>query len=317
VDIHIMPDLPSSSVEKDEEMFDFLLDTPHLQADQWKVYPCEITPFTKIKEWYEQGTYSPYANTSISKKVKYKKSRKNEDCYEEETIQTNPLFELLVNVKSRVPPWIRLNRVIRDIPNQYIIAGNDVPNLRQALLCEMGKRGIMCRCIRCREVREKDIEKGDAVLIVRKYRSSGGWDHFISYEDQQEKVLYGFVRVRMCLNDAGKSRKRKKDDVVFQELVGCALIRELHVYGQVLSVKKNKKKKKKKKKEEEEEINENYDENKSSQHFGFGKRLLQAADWIATENGAKKIAVIAGVGVKEYYRKHGFIDEGVFVTKNN
>ena len=41
VDIHLMPNLPGSSPGMDRAMFDSVLYDPALQADQWKLYPCE------------------------------------------------------------------------------------------------------------------------------------------------------------------------------------------------------------------------------------------------------------------------------------
>ena len=62
IDIHIMPDLPLSDPEKDKNMFDVLYESPKYQPDQMKIYPCETVPWTKIKTWYEQGTYKPYGS---------------------------------------------------------------------------------------------------------------------------------------------------------------------------------------------------------------------------------------------------------------
>eukprot|EP01052_Picozoa_sp_SAG31_P018802 SAG31_NODE_1347_length_8693_cov_32.744938_1_plen_358_part_00 len=46
VDVHLMPNLPGATPKLDREMFDRLLFDPLLQADQWKIYPCEIVPWT-------------------------------------------------------------------------------------------------------------------------------------------------------------------------------------------------------------------------------------------------------------------------------
>lgn len=103
-----MPDLPGSTPKLDKEMFEMVLSSPSLQADQWKIYPCEVTPFSQIEQWYKDGKFSPYA----------------------ETADGQLLAQLLVKVKTAVHPWIRLNRVVRDIPNPSIIAGNAKTNLR-------------------------------------------------------------------------------------------------------------------------------------------------------------------------------------------
>ena len=92
VDIHLMPLLPGASPAADLAMFRDVLLSPDLQVDQWKIYPCEITPWTVIKKWYDEGKYVPYSE--------------------------GELIDVLTRVKAKVHPWIRLNRVIRDIPNQ-------------------------------------------------------------------------------------------------------------------------------------------------------------------------------------------------------
>ena len=70
-----------------------------------QIYPCSVVPWTLIDKWHREGTYVPYPE--------------------------DQLFELILSVKARVHPWIRLNRVIRDIPNQYITGGCSVTNMRQ------------------------------------------------------------------------------------------------------------------------------------------------------------------------------------------
>ena len=61
-----MPNLPGSSIEKDTAMFERMLLEGDLQADQWKIYPCEIVPWTVIKKWFEQGTYVPYGEDELA-----------------------------------------------------------------------------------------------------------------------------------------------------------------------------------------------------------------------------------------------------------
>jgi elongator complex protein 3 len=53
------------------------------------------------------------------------------------------------------------------------------------------------------------------------------------------------------------------------------------------------------------------------QHRGYGKTLLAEAEQICTEEfGKKRLFVLSGVGVKQYYRNLGFSDNGVYVSKN-
>ncbi|KAF1333536.1 Elongator complex protein, partial [Globisporangium splendens] len=263
-DIHLMPNLPGSDPEKDRKMFEYVLHSEDLQADQWKIYPCEITPWTVIKKWYDAGEYVPYADDT--------------------------LIELLMKVKAQVHPWIRLNRVIRDIPSQYILGGMDEPNLRQVICNRMIKEGKPCKCIRCREVKTDDKAISSAELVVRKYRANEGDEYFLSFETPDRTKICGFARLRISkCPGAG----------IFPELEGAALIRELHVYGQLVAAgAKNKK------------IVADDDEASQAQHIGFGTQLMNKAEEIARAQGFKKVAVIAGVGVRNFYRRLGFEVEG-------
>jgi histone acetyltransferase (RNA polymerase elongator complex component) len=330
VDIHLMPDLPSSSYELDMQMFCRVLETEDFQVDQWKIYPCMTVPWTKIKEWYDAGEYEPYAESVQKLRVKkhihvqYNSNAffalfwsfihwflltvfKYDNNYEWK--DTNPLFELIMEVKSRVHPWIRLNRVIRDIPDEYMVNIDKIDcagfsNMRQWMQAEMKKRGLECKCIRCREVKGKITDLSNSELVVRSYKASGGDEYFISYEDVGEDILYGFLRLRLS-DMAGQrmkgSHNHVKKEVIFPELVGSALIRELHVYGAVTEVTENK------------STTSNHKSN--AQHVGFGTKLLAEAERISIENGYNKISVISGVGVRDYYRKKGYVDDQSFLNK--
>ncbi|GBE60911.1 elongator complex ELP3 [Babesia ovata] len=268
VDIHLMPDLPSSNPDMDREMFSLVLGDEGLQADQWKIYPCEVTPFSQIEQWHKQGLFVPYFDTD-----------------------PNLLMDLLMSVKRAVHPWIRLNRVIRDIPNPSIIAGTNVTNMRQLLLNRMQKCGLMCRCIRCREMKKGSTSLG-AKLMIREYRATGGTEYFLSYESQDESKIFGFLRLRLRDNSDFNPKVS-----TFRCLEGCAFIRELHVYGVVVAHGKAVK------------------EATPYQHRGIGASLLLVAEIVAAAKGFRKMAVIAGIGTREYYAKHGYAVEDTFMTK--
>ena len=203
VDIHLMPNLPGSSYEKDVEMLNSSLYDPRLQADQYKIYPTAIVPWTKIKKWYEEGTYVPYDDMK--------------------------LYELIKNFKQKVQKWKRLNRIIRDIPSTYISGGynHKYVNMRQLLQNDMKKNNWRCMCIRCREVGGNIINMEDIKLNVIEYDASDGKEYFISYET--EKYLIGFIRLR--INSANPN--------VLPVLKDAALIRELHVYSNLNNVGNN------------------------------------------------------------------------------
>ena len=271
VDIHIMPNLPTSTPDKDRAMMDVVLS--ELQPDQVKVYPCETTPFTKILEDYKAGTYVPYSNEELK--------------------------EVVIYWKTRVHPWIRNNRIVRDIPNYYIVAGVPSSSERCVYQEEMKKRGLICRCIRCREVgRQPEADEvGKGQMVVHRYKAAGGEEVFLSWVSQDSLALYGFCRLRLpgTFTSAGP----------FKELKGLALIRELHVYGRTLAT------------------GDGDDASKGgapvAQHTGLGRRLLKAAEWLARFHGYSGTAVIAGIGTRGYYSRFGYHldrkDAGRFMIK--
>ena len=68
VDTHLMPNLPGSTPEKDKAMFEAMIHDPDLQSDQWKIYPCEVTPWTVIEKWYTvTKEFVPYPDEDLIK----------------------------------------------------------------------------------------------------------------------------------------------------------------------------------------------------------------------------------------------------------
>jgi len=188
IDGHLMPDLPFSSFEKDIEMFDRINSDPMLDLDQLKIYPCATVPYTVIKKWYEDGKYKPYAEQEIEVEVNG------------QIRKSTPLIEALIHYKKNVPKRRRNNRIIRDIPTTYIIGGYDKPNLRQIVQDEMKRRGLSCKCIRCREVRDQETDLSFARLDVQEYTASNGTEFFISFENSDSTIVYGFIRLRLSAN---------------------------------------------------------------------------------------------------------------------
>lgn len=256
-DIHIMLDLPGSSPELDKQVIDEIVTGSDIQADQWKLYPTEVTPYTKIKQWYEAGTYVPYSDDH-TKGTSYK------------------MLDVLIHALTTVPPWIRINRVVRDFHHSSIEGGLKCSNMRQLATNKMKKKNILCHDIRNREVKYKRMTRSDMILDTTVYPSSGGNEYFIQYCSKDKMTLYGFIRLRLH-TDFSES---------LSCLNGCALIRELHVYGQHTGVGLS---------------------NKTSiQHKGLGSKLIKQAENIAYNHKYHKIAVISGTGVRNYYRKKGY-----------
>ena len=260
VDIHLMPNLPGSNFQLDQIMLNDSLYDQRLQADQYKIYPTAIVPWTLIKEWFDQGTYIPY------------------DDY--------LLFQLIKDFKLKIQKWKRLNRIIRDIPSTYISGGYNKKyvNLRQLLQDDMIKNNWKCNCIRCREIKNNFVNIQDIKLNIECYKASNADEYFISYETKD--FLIGFLRLRLNYNYQG----------VLDILNNSALIRELHVYSNLNIVGNN-------------NLN-------SYQHKGYGKNLIKNAENIAINYGFKQIAIISGTGVRDYYKKLGYILKDTYMIKN-
>lgn len=270
VTYHLMLNLPGSTSKKDYQMFKDLFSKEDFQPDQIKIYPCIVTKDSKLYKWYQKGKFKPYS--------------------------TYQLINLLIKIKSIIPPWVRIIRVIRDIPSESIIDGNKITNLRQIIYQEMERKGKKCRCIRCREIGHVKNEKlqfppkADLPLAekIKKYKTFGGKEYFLSFEDKKQKVLYAFLRLRI---------PDKQTELYLPFLKDAALVRELHTYGQMVPLSRN---------------NKIYS---AIQHKGLGKKLMQEVEKISRNLGFKKIAVISGVGVREYYRKLGYKLENTYMVK--
>lgn len=199
------------------------------------------------------------------------------------------LIKIILEIKKYFPKYLRVSRLYRDIPSQSIIAGSKVSNMRQVVHELMRQKGIKCQCIRCREIRGQQIDSKNIELKVLNYETSNGQEFFLSYEDTKNDKLCALLRLRF----SSYSLHGKKHFI--KELEGAAIIRELHTYGSQVPISKK--------------------DEQASQHMGFGKRLVVEAEKIAAKNGYKKIAVIAGIGVREYYKKLGYRLAGTYMIK--
>ncbi|MBT6691566.1 tRNA uridine(34) 5-carboxymethylaminomethyl modification radical SAM/GNAT enzyme Elp3 [Candidatus Parcubacteria bacterium] len=265
VDHHYMPDLPGSSPDKDLKMFKYVFESSDLQPDQIKIYPCIVNEYSELHKWYQDGKYKPYSEKDLS--------------------------DLLMKIKLLTPPYVRINRLIRDIPEESITAGNKITNLRQYLQQGLKKQNKACQCIRCREVKGDTTGIAQAELVTREYKSSRGREIFLSFESPDRQKIYAFLRLR--LNENSQQN-------IFEELKGASIVRELHVYGKMIPT-----------------YGEGLDDETSqTQHSGFGKKLMAEAEKITRANKLNKVAVISGIGVRNYYKKLGYTLEGTYMTKN-
>jgi len=254
INYHMMPNLPGSNIAKDKKMFRELFVNENFQPDILKIYPTVVVKNSEIYQWWKRGAYKPYSDKQ--------------------------LFDLLIDIKKGIPPYVRIMRLIRDIPAQSIVAGSKISNLRQIIEQNSKKESWHCRCIRCREIGKAESGKRKAEslkLIRRNYNASGGKEIFLSFEDIAEDKLSALLRLRIP-----SSEKH-----FIPALQNAAIIREVHTYGQLVPIAQKSK--------------------KDAQHIGLGKQLITEAERIARDEfKTKKIAVISGIGVRDYYRKLGY-----------
>lgn len=230
--------------------------------DYLKIYPTLITPGTGLYDLWNSGEY--------------------------EALELEKAVELVANIKAILPKWVRLQRIQRDIPAWQIEAGVTKGNLRQLAGDRLAQQGRQCRCIRCREAGHKGlkgIEPHNIQLLSESYDACGGVEHFISFEDIEQDILVGFVRLRY------------PDAPHRPELDDAALVRELHVYGPLVSIGHS-------------------PGNREWQHRGYGEELLREAEEMAKSSGFTKLAVISGMGVRPYYRRLGYERDGPYMSKS-
>ena len=256
---HMMPGLPSVTPDEDISDFKKLFSDSNLKPDMLKIYPSLVIENTPMYEDYKNGLYKPYSNEEMIK--------------------------VLTEVKKNIPKWVRIMRVQREISPNEIIAGPKSGNLRQIVHQNLQKKGLSCKCIRCREAGLNKKSHNNSLKLDRiDYESSEGNEIFLSYVDEDDSI-YGFLRLRRPSKQA--HRKEVKDSCV---------VRELHVYGKSIKIGEK----------EKTEI----------QHLGLGKSLMREAEKISKEEfNAKKILVISAVGTREYYQKIGYSLYGPYMKK--
>ncbi|XP_067274735.1 elongator complex protein 3 [Pseudorasbora parva] len=262
---HMMPDLPNVGMERDVEQFIEFFENPAFRPDGLKLYPTLVIRGTGLYELWKTGRYKSYSPSA--------------------------LVDLVARILALVPPWTRVYRVQRDIPMPLVSSGVEHGNLRELALARMKDMGTECRDVRTREVGIQEIHHKvrpyQVELIRRDYVANGGWETFLSYEDPEQDILIGLLRLRRCSPQSFRLELKG----------GVSIVRELHVYGSVVPVSSR--------------------DPSKFQHQGFGMMLMEEAERIARdEHGSSKLAVISGVGTRNYYRKMGYELEGPYMLKN-
>jgi elongator complex protein 3 len=264
---HMMPNLPGSTYERDLEAFKTIFEDERFKPDAIKIYPTLVMSGTKLHKIWERGGYKPYPFEKI--------------------------VELIANIKKRVPKWVRIQRIQRDIPSNLIVDGVKRGDLRILVREKLAQEGARCKCIRCREVGHIEYEQNikpdekNIKLQIERYHANEGEELFLSFEDIEKDILIGLLRLRQPSEKAHRSEAKA---------TRAMLVRELHVYGQLVPV--------------GEKVEEGW------QHRGYGARLIEEAERISREEfDAHKVIVLAGIGTRNYYRRFGYERDGPYMVK--
>lgn len=267
VTLHMMPNLYQTP-EEDIFMFKWLYSDPRFIPDAVKIYPTLVLRNTRLFDLWQAKEFVPY--------------------------DADRVVDVIAEIKAITPPYVRIQRIQRDIPAYLILDGVRHGNLREIARETLTRRGKKCNCIRCREVGHQtnlgDVswrEKGKQYNIFE-YPASSGTEYFITYETSDKVTLFGFLRLREPSPAVFRPETRDPP---------ATIIRELHVYGKLVGIGK---------------VPLRSDE---WQHRGIGQRLIAMAEEISLEKGFNKILVTSGLGVRDYYRKFGFKEDGVYMGK--
>lgn len=266
---HLMVNLLGATPEADKQDFKTFVTDPGFLPDEIKLYPCALVSGTQLVQKYREGAWQPYAK--------------------------DELVDVLVQDVLATPPYVRISRMIRDISATDILVGNKHTNLRQMVEQELTAKDVANRVqeIRFREINQQQVRAAELTLQDFTYTTAVSDEHFLQWVTADNKIA-GFCRLSLPHWDkltAGAC------DVTANELLvqpGQAMIRELHVYGQALSL---------------------GSEGMSAQHQGLGQKLLAKASSIAAEAGYTSLNVISSIGTRAYYRAQGFTDAGLYQQK--
>ena len=266
---HLMVNLLGATPEADKQDFKTFVTDPGFLPDEIKLYPCALVSGTQLVQKYREGAWQPY--------------------------DKDELVDVLVQDVLATPPYVRISRMIRDISATDILVGNKHTNLRQMVEQELAAKDVANRVqeIRFREINQQQVRAAELTLQDFSYITAVSDEHFLQWVTTDNKIA-GFCRLSLPHWDkltAGAC------DVTANELLvqpGQAMIRELHVYGQALSL---------------------GSEGMSAQHQGLGQKLLAKASSIAAEAGYTSLNVISSIGTRAYYRAQGFSDAGLYQQK--
>ncbi|HEV2166562.1 MAG TPA: tRNA uridine(34) 5-carboxymethylaminomethyl modification radical SAM/GNAT enzyme Elp3 [Thermoplasmata archaeon] len=256
---HLMLGLPGMDPSRDLQDARRIFSDPQFRPDMLKIYPTLVIPGTGLHEEWKAGRYAPYDTATAA--------------------------TLLAHIKRELPPWVRVQRIQRDIPARLIASGVRTSNLRQVAHRKLAEMGGRCRCLRCREAGRRASPPAERfVLGSIRYPAGDGVEEFLSFEDPESDTVAGFLRLRFPSEATSGGLE-------------APVIRELKVLGA------------------EVDIGRRPGSPSAYQHHGFGRALVDRAEESARASGHARLYVLSAIGTREYYRKLGFERAGPHMAK--
>ncbi len=188
-------------------------------------------------------------------------------------------------------PYTRVSRMIRDFSARDIIQGNRTANLRQLIEAQVALENGSIQEIRHREVGGSSFEPTELALNVIEYDTTATTEFFLQWVTSENRIA-GFLRLSLPKREAIERYSGLNANLPTG--MNDAMIREVHVYGKVERL---------------------HEAQEGTQHLGMGRKLVSRACEIARKHGRTHIFVISAVGTREYYRKLGFADNGLYQSK--
>lgn len=327
--IHIMPWLYQSDYEKDLWTFEKTYSDPFIKPDEIKFYPTSVISNTELYDLYISWHYKPLLIEHIQKLIKetFKKiippytriKRLIRDIPSHEIVawsnitnlsqltHNELLEEFRNNSESAKKLYSRLywNYQLFDSFEEFITfclkqknLNLENWNINTYIIWQDPDletyRKFVCLDTRSREIRHKlkfknSQEKDSVNFIIRQYESSAGIEYFLSFEDLQW-YIYGFTRLLLP----------KESETIDWEWLWkqTALIRELHIYWQLASLKEN--------------IKSSY----KKQHKWFGSQIMFIAEQISKSFWYQRLSVISWVGVRWFFKKIWYSLDGTYMVKS-
>lgn len=327
--IHIMPWLYKSDYSKDLWTFEKIYSDPFIKPDEIKFYPTSVIPNTELYQLYLAWNYRPLTIEHIQNLIK--------ETFENIIPPYTRIKRLIRDIPSHeIAAWSNITNLSQLTHNELLEEFRNNPESAKKrysrlycnyqlfdsfeefiTFCLKQKnlnlenwnintyiiwqdpdletyRKFVCLDTRSREIRHKpkfknSQEKDSVNLIIRQYESSAGIEYFLSFEDLQW-YIYGFTRLLLP----------KESETIDWEWLWkqTALIRELHIYWQLASLKEN--------------IKSSY----KKQHKWFGSQIMFIAEQISKSFWYQRLSVISWVGVRWFFKKIWYSLDGTYMVKS-